>query len=51
MHSEYASNLGRFLTHENVTWRESMDGSSFLMATGLTVLAVATAVWWRRRPA
>jgi hypothetical protein len=51
MQHEYASNLGRYLTHEDATWREAMDGSSFLAAVGLTALTIGAAVWWWRREA
>ena len=38
-----------FLVHEDVTWRESMNGASFLLAVGLAAGTVAAAVWWWRR--
>ena len=49
MANEYASDVESFLAHEEVTWRESMAGSSFLVAFGVLALAVGAAVWWRRR--
>ena len=45
MGSEYATDARRFVTHEEVTWRESVDGISALLAVGtldsLLVIAVA----------
>jgi LPXTG-motif cell wall-anchored protein len=49
MSSEYASNTKGFLIHDDVTWRESMDGSSFLLGAGLLASLAAVLVWWRRR--
>ena len=49
MVSDYASDVESFLVHEDVTWRESMNGSSFLLAVGLAAGTVAAAVWWWRR--
>jgi hypothetical protein len=46
---EYVSNVESFLAHDEVTWRESMDGTSFLMAFAGGVVVVGAAVWWWRR--
>lgn len=49
MVSDYASDVESFLVHKDVTWRESMSGSSFLLAVGLAAGTVVAAVWWWRR--
>ncbi len=48
MAGDYPSDVESFLVHEDVTWRESMAGSSFLLGVGLLAMTVAAALWWRR---
>lgn len=49
MTGDYTSDVESFLVHEDVTWRESMAGSSFLLGVGLLAIVIAAALWWRRR--
>jgi hypothetical protein len=49
MGADYASDVQSFIAHDDVNARESVAGTSFLLAVGLLSFTAAAAVWWRRR--
>ncbi len=49
MSTEYLSDVENFVTHEDVSARESMAGTSFLMGVLVIALVGGAVVWWRRR--
>jgi hypothetical protein len=49
MGTGYMSDVENFATNEDVSARESMAGTTFLLAVVLVVLAGAGAWWWRQR--
>jgi hypothetical protein len=51
MDGQYITDVKHFVTHDDVTWRESLTGSSLLLAVGLLTITLGLAVWWRHRSA
>jgi hypothetical protein len=49
MDNQFTTDVKNFATHEDVTWRESMDGFSVLLGAGLLASVLAFALWWRHR--
>jgi hypothetical protein len=49
MNSEYVTNTRHFLTRNDVTWRASMEGTSFVLGTTLLLSTVAAVIWLRRK--
>ncbi len=47
--NQFTTDVKNFATHEDVTWRESMDGFSVLLGAGLLASVLAFALWWRHR--